>query len=213
MARSVDGVIDQELATLIAIEMQITDPSALISYCIEQGIVHESSENKLTNSRVTKDQVSFAVKRDKWRTKKRVQRMSPAKSVGTHDTDTDNDSDTDSDNDLNSKKKSEPELNFPPTWGSITLKAFADWQAYRKEIKKPLKNRSYQAQINQFATNPRRFVALTERAISKGWQGLNEQIPFEEQTKSTGPPKLKQNNAEQTVDAVMEILRETRNET
>lgn len=220
MSRATEGCISRRLAVGTADDMRLENGNAMIDYCLANGLLH-LEDDQLTNSRVIKDQEQCAKKRARWRKAKSKDEESSedsARNVARNKRDSVNTEDLNTEDlNIDIKKNSQPELIFPNSWGSVTQAAFAEWQAYRKEIKKPLKNRSYQAQINQFANDPRLFCDLVARAIRKGWQGLNEDIPLENDEKHASrnngpPPKHRQSNAEQTIDAVMEVLREVRNE-
>lgn len=53
--------------------------------------------------------------------------------------------------------------------------AWDDWQAHRKEIKKPLTKTSIKGQLAQFAEwGEQRAIAAIRHTIRKGWQGLAE---------------------------------------
>jgi hypothetical protein len=72
------------------------------------------------------------------------------------------------------------QLEYPELWQNGSRAAMKSWIDYRAEIKKPLKRSTLQSQIEKFKTRPREFAALVERAIFKGWIGLNEKLAFEE---------------------------------
>lgn len=53
--------------------------------------------------------------------------------------------------------------------------AWGDWQAHRREIKKPLTATSIKSQLAQFEEwGERRAIAAIRHTIRKGWQGLRE---------------------------------------
>lgn len=196
-----------------------------VTACSEVGLVTINNK-EVSISRLIKQSEKVANQQRRWRENKQTPKTFPEDSSEnpqrtTRDSDSESkeeEEEKEQEEENKSKKNSQPELVFPNSWGSVTKAAFAEWQAYRKESRKPLKNRSYQAQINQFANDPRLFCDLVARAIRKGWQGLNEEIPLENDEKHSSrnngpPPKHRQSNAEQTIDAVMEVLREVRNET
>lgn len=202
-------------------EISIDNAKAIVEHCVKEKMLSLNGEI-LTQRRVAEDQEKLAARRKRDSDSSKAYRNRLRDTAHQTDASTDDSIEniitpvtvTDPVTGIESKdlkKNSKPKLTFPPSWGFATLEAFSEWQAYRKEIKKPLKNRSYQAQINQFANDPELFRNLVRRAISKGWQGLNEHVPFNSEN-TTGPPKPKQSNAEQTVDAVMEVLREIQNE-
>lgn len=76
-------------------------------------------------------------------------------------------------------KPKDPEIQYPENWTEAHRETFKRWMAYRVQIKKPLKHMSFQAQVNKFANSPDEISKLIERSITQGWQGLNDQIPFE----------------------------------
>lgn len=54
--------------------------------------------------------------------------------------------------------------------------AWEDWQAHRREIKKPLTKTSIKGQLTQFAQwGEQRSIAAIRYTIRKGWQGLAEE--------------------------------------
>jgi len=103
------------------------------------------------------------------------------------------------------------EFIFPVMWGEKAKSALEKWKEYRISIKKPLKPPTLQAQIDHYAETPKTFVALVNRAIINGWQGLNSQIPIAEgASNAKSPPRKSQNllNQDRSVDAVRTILEE-----
>lgn len=85
---------------------------------------------------------------------------------------------------LPAKRTRKPKLEpaavvFPEKWGQQSRAGFERWKTYRESIKKPLSNLSYQAQIDKYRDQPRTFVALVDRAIENGWQGLNDRVSLE----------------------------------
>lgn len=198
---------------------------SFVDACLAIGLLELDGDHVFIE-RIVEQSIKVAVKQRRWRENKKTPHGFRAESSrnprglladSPHESKEEEEEEEQEEEKKDLKKNSQPELVFPNSWGSVTKAAFAEWQAYRKEIKKPLKHRSYQAQINQFANDPRLFCDLVARAIRKGWQGLNEDIPLENDEKhasrNNGPPlKHRQSNAEQTIDAVMEVLREVRNE-
>jgi len=63
------------------------------------------------------------------------------------------------------------------------LEAMQSWVEFKTASGTPCLLNSYQAQFEEFSSNPELFVKLVARAIRNGWKGLNEQIAFEQ----TGP--------------------------
>lgn len=118
---------------------------------------------------------------------------------------------------ISNKKQNKFCLNFcfPKLWGEKSQNALKDWIEYRAQIKKPLKQKSLQAQINHYASDPKTFIALVERAIINGWQGLNNQLPLDITKNNSPTMKKSQNliNQERSVNAVAQILEECGHET
>jgi predicted transcriptional regulator len=57
------------------------------------------------------------------------------------------------------------------------IQAWGSWQAHRKEIHKPLTRQSVKMQMKTFADwGVDRAVAAIEHTISKGWQGIREEV-------------------------------------
>jgi hypothetical protein len=73
------------------------------------------------------------------------------------------------------KTHASTELEMPHSSPEFA-QAWADWVAFRKEIKKPVTPTMAKAQLRQLGSlNERRAIAMIEHTIGKGWQGLREQ--------------------------------------
>ncbi len=72
----------------------------------------------------------------------------------------------------------ETDFQWPQGWGVNAKKAVKDWIEYKAQAGHASILKSYQAQINKFGSRPRDYFAFVNRAIEKGWQGLNEETPI-----------------------------------
>lgn len=81
------------------------------------------------------------------------------------------------------KKDEETTKQPPPTSPAAIIpacldtvdfqKAWADWNAYRKQARKPLKPMTAQRQLDDLAkAGPQTAIAMIEQSIRNGWQGL-----------------------------------------
>ena len=76
---------------------------------------------------------------------------------------------------------------LPPSLDTPEFKkAWAEWEAHRKEIKKKLTPTSVKRQLARLAKNPSEAVAIIEHTIEKGWIGLRE--PDRPKSRSDKPP-------------------------
>ena len=81
--------------------------------------------------------------------------------------------------------KAEAEIPFSLNTTEF-LKAWENWRQLRKEIKKPLTEKSIEMQMKDFTTwGVVRSIAAIEYTIKKGWQGIRE--PDAKQVGNTAP--------------------------
>jgi hypothetical protein len=78
----------------------------------------------------------------------------------------------------------ETDFDFPPRWGDQARAALARWVEYKARSGHPCLIDSYALQVRQFETDPRRYVQLVDRAIAKGWRGLNEELVLGQESQS-----------------------------
>jgi len=78
----------------------------------------------------------------------------------------------------------ETDFDFPPRWGAQARAALARWVEYKARSGHPCVIDSYAIQMRQFETDPRRYAALVDRAIAKGWRGLNEELALGQESQS-----------------------------
>lgn len=71
------------------------------------------------------------------------------------------------------------DFKLPAKWGDQALYHLQTWIEYKSEAGHPKILRSYQAEVDKYAEEPRTFARLADRAIQKGWQGLNEHLPLD----------------------------------
>jgi len=70
LSAATNAEIDEELALALAEELGIEDPVALLSYCLEKGLLFSPSPGRISSVRVVEDQEKLAEQREKWRRKK-----------------------------------------------------------------------------------------------------------------------------------------------
>lgn len=79
---------------------------------------------------------------------------------------------------------SEADFDFPQLWGAQARAALARWVEYKARSGHPCLIDSYAIQVRQFESDPRRYAALVDRAVAKGWRGLNEELPLGQESQS-----------------------------
>lgn len=79
---------------------------------------------------------------------------------------------------------SESDFELPPLWGPQARAALARWVEYKSRSGHPCVIDSYALQVRQFESDPRRYAALVDRAIAKGWRGLNEELAMGQESHS-----------------------------
>lgn len=91
----------------------------------------------------------------------------------------------------------ESDFDWPPSWANGARTAMRDWVEYKTKSGHAAILETYKRQVQVFAKDPRHFAALVSRAITKGWQGLNEQMPLEPRQNGFHPrPENTQNLAQ-----------------
>lgn len=70
------------------------------------------------------------------------------------------------------------EHRWPNQWREGGKTAMAEWITYKAKAGHPAILESYLRQMKRFETQPKLFSDYVYRAIEKGWQGLNEEIPL-----------------------------------
>lgn len=104
-------------------------------------------------------------------------------------------------------------------WGGHTLsdlevlkEAVEKWITYKAKDGTPCLKDSYQQQIKTFSHRIDLYRRLVERAIEKGWKGLNEELPLGPKTESSSffQPKRAQNavNQERNLATATKMLKE-----
>jgi hypothetical protein len=78
------------------------------------------------------------------------------------------------------------DFNLPASWIDQGSTSLAEWVEYKHQLGKPCILKSYQQQVDKFSTDPVRFGELVKRAIEKGWQGLNEELPLNANNPTNG---------------------------
>jgi hypothetical protein len=105
------------------------------------------------------------------------------------------------------EKIREGEFPYPPKWGEKSKAALNAWARRKHEQCYPLSDEQVQALIYKYANEPRKFVALVDRAISHNWSQLNDQIPLTQPKTSIAVA-----NQSKTIESVKQILEEAGHE-
>lgn len=66
--------------------------------------------------------------------------------------------------------------------------AFCEWELYRREIKKPLTERSIRQSLRDLAKDPVGWIASSKRSIANGWQGLFPERAVPANSNGASPP-------------------------
>lgn len=95
------------------------------------------------------------------------------------------------------------DFKFPHLWGNQARAAVEKWVNYKEQQGTAKMLVSYQEEVNLYAERPKEFVELVTRAISNSWQGLNAQIPIQQQERKSQVTV----NQESSLNAVKNILK------
>ena len=129
-------------------------------------------------------------------------------------------------NNLKSKKKIKQEkesvykvfnladFQIPTNWNDQAVQALKIWIEYKAKSGTAKLLMSYQTELNKFINKPSEYIKLVERATARGWKGLCEDVPLQNQGSyqtnlfSEQKKSVSQSNIEKGLQALSDFIDE-----
>jgi len=183
---------DDSLARLLGLDNQKL--SSTLTRLMESGVAHRRDDGAIFNRRMIRDEQIRYIRAEAGKrggnpnllnqksTTQVIQKPTPSSSSSSSSSDNIKEKKM-----FNRKRPKheqpyreylETDFNFGPKWKAGGKQALKRWVEYKSALGKPCLRISYQAHVDKYLNDPRRFNDLVDRAIRKGWQGINEEIPF-----------------------------------